>query len=221
MHATIRALLIAGLASTGLAHASITLNAVFGPALDSSGNTVPDGTLWALVVDDGDNSFAGGFGLGGAIASDTAAQADFTPGQQLAVGNTIGSDLIFAMGGFNGDAQELPGFAIEALELTLGGDLATGRETAFYFFPGVIYTTPGTYAVGSQVGGLNALPVTGGDYDGYSMVIPPDSTAVSFGAIGIAAGGNVSDFQAMNLIPEPSAALLGALGALRLLRRRR
>jgi hypothetical protein len=218
----IKLLILAGLAIASTANATITLNTLFGPATTSTGGLVPDGTLWALVVDtDGNNTFAGGFGLGGSITSGAAADASFVQGQVLSVGGLIGADTIFAMGGFTGESQGQLGFTIDSIELTLAGALTAGKNAAFYFFPGATYNAVGTNSVAGQVGGINAAAVVGGDFDGLNMVIPADGSTVTWGGIGTGLGGTVSNFQAVNLVPEPSAALLGALGALGLLRRRR
>ena len=216
-------LILAGLAVMGSAQATVTLNTIFGPLTTSSTTglgVIPDGTLWALVVStDAGNTFAGNFGLGGAITSDLDAQASFTPGQSLTLGGLIGADTIIAMGGFSGAGQGNAGFTQDALELTLAGALTAGKNTAFYYFPGSTFGT--TNSVGGQVGGFNAAAVVGGDFDGYNMVIPADGATINFGGIGTDAGGTVATTQAFNLVPEPSAALLGAIGALGLLRRRR
>jgi hypothetical protein len=215
-------LILAGLAVMGSAQATVTLNTVFGPLTTSSLGVIPDGTLWALVVStDAGNTFAGNFGLGGAIISDADAQASFTPGQLLTLGGLIGGDTIIAMGGFTGASQGNAGYTQDALELTLASPaaLTAGKNTAFYYFPGSTFGV--TNSVGGQVGGFNATTIVGGDFDGYGMVIPADGSTVGFGGLGTDAGGTVATTQAFNLVPEPSAALLGAIGALGLLRRRR
>jgi MYXO-CTERM domain-containing protein len=102
--------------------------------------------------------------------------------------------------------------------------LATGLKYAFYYFPGATYTA-GVNTIGSQVGGVNSntnAPDAGLD----AMIIPADSALVNQGAATIGDWSGLqtnSQFTAVNLttVPEPSAALLGAVGVLGLLRRRR
>jgi PEP-CTERM motif len=221
----IKSIILASVALTSFANATITLNTAFGVALDSSGIAVPDGTLWALVVDGGDSSFPGGFGLNDSLTAAGAA-GSFAPGQQFALGRSFGSDKVFAIGGFNGlISQSIAGSTFDALSVDPVVDtaLVAGRNAAFYFFPGVNFTTSGaTYTIGSQVGGLNGAGDAGSGTEA-GLVIPSDSATAGYG-VGTAAIGGVipsARFTAVNLVPEPSSALLSALGVLGLLRRRR
>ncbi len=209
------------------AAATFTLSTQFGTALTSGSAPVPDGTLWALVVDaDNNSTFAGGFGLNSSIfqAGTVAANAAFVAGQSLSLGTNLGGDIVFAMGGFNGTGDLGLGNLTAVLPgLNLGDNgLATNRNYAFYWFPGATYA-PGTNTIGSQVGGINnAQNVALAGID--AMIIPADAAFVNQGAVEATEWSGVNtaaQFTAVNLIPEPSAALLGALGALGLLRRRR
>jgi len=224
MKAKLVALLL--LALGGSAMATVTLNTQFGTAYSSTGTAVPDGTLWILVVDTNDNNLFGGGNMG-LNSSLTAQQANatFSIGQALSVGSTLGSDTIFAMGGFNGAGTGLglgaTGNGLSGLSLGTNG-LAAGLDFTFYYFPGVTYNSGGPNLVGTQVGGINRSGADAGALlDG--MVIPSDGAQTSPGAANSDFGGSVTNaqFTAVNLIPEPSTALLGAIGALGLLRRRR
>jgi hypothetical protein len=216
-------ILLTGLLLTRSSYGSIVLNTVFGPCTNSSGNLIPDGTLWALVMStDAGDSFAGGFGLGGSILNSGAASAEFAIGQEIAVGRSIGADSIFAIGGFTGAAQNNIGYTQDALTLELSVNLIAGRNVAFYFFPNVIFSSTETNKVGTEVGGLNATAVTAeGPFTGLSMVLPADGGDVSFGAVGTLSGGTAENMKAVVLVPEPSSILLGLLGTLSLLRRKR
>jgi hypothetical protein len=207
------------------AAASITLSTQFGTAFNSSGVAVPDGTLWALVVDTNTDSQFTGFGLNGSLPSTVVADTYFTANQALSIGGVLNGNTIFAFGAFNGGG-DLAGGAISALSFDYGvNGLAAGRNYAFYWFPGANFNagTPLTQTIGTQVGGIHTSS-NDGLFD-VGMVLPPDGAAVSTGAATEAGGGTIanSGFRAVNLtvIPEPSAALLGAIGALGLLRRRR
>lgn len=202
------------------APAAVTLNTQFGTAFDSSGVAVANGTLWALVVDVGSNGFTG-FGANSSLASQPALTADafFTAGQSLAVGGNLNGNTIFRMGGFNGAG---PGITDGPVGITYGvNGTAAGLNYAFYWFPGATFTGGSSETIGSQVGGINTTS-NDGIFD-FGMVLPPDGALASTGAATAEGGGSLADssFQAVNLIPEPSAALLGAIGALGLLRRRR
>lgn len=206
----------------GAASASVTLSTQFGEATNVSGALVPDGTLWILVVDtNNDSTFAGGFGLNSSLGVG-GANTTFTAGQSLSIGNVLGGDTIFAMGGFNGNAGGTPGLTADTLLLNLGENgLAANRNFAFYWFPGATYAGGNSATIGNQVGGIHQGADAGASLD--AMVIPADGNTVAPGAATNEYGGSVADsrFQAVQLIPEPSTALLGAIGALGLLRRRR
>ena len=215
------------------ASATITLNCQFGVARDMYGVAVPDGTLWAIVGDtNADGTFPGGFSTNASIYGLPSAQAlnTFYFGKVLAVGGAIGGDRVLAMGGFNGTANDgLTGLAVSVVSLTFGvNGAASGQNFAFYWFPGSAFTT-GVNTVGREIGGINSLVVdNSGGLD--PMTLGADTSLLTVGAATASAGGVTSNaaFTAVSLsevtgslIPEPSTALLGALGTLALLRRRR
>jgi hypothetical protein len=212
-------LLIAALALP--AAASITLNTQFGSAFDKDGVVVPDGTLWALVVDTNADTVFTGFSNDQSLSTTEAASTHFTAGQSLSIGGLLNGNTVFAFGGFNG-AGDLPGGAIDALIFNYGTNgLAAGRSYAFYWFPGATFADGElSQVIGSQVGGINT---TSADIFDAGMILPADGNAIAVGAATEAGGGSLSNerFTAVALVPEPSSALLGAIGALGLLRRRR
>lgn len=220
--------------TSGASFATITLNTQFGQAFSSSSVPVPDGTLWALIVDDGVGTLPGGMltngsGLSAANALNSSLVNSTFSGASIGLGTSLGGDIVFAMGAFNGaNDLSVPGSTTNSLGFTLGTNgLVAGRAIGFYFFPGVTYTAAGTYNVGSQVGGISTLAADAGAGT-VGMVVPADGATIFMGANTDGDGGlggslTNSAFTAVNVtaIPEPSAALLGAIGALGLLRRRR
>ncbi|MCW1922092.1 hypothetical protein OKA05_05975 [Luteolibacter arcticus] len=211
-------LLLAALAASliGSAEATIVLNTQFGTAFNSGGAPVAAGTLYALVIDTDNNStFAGGFGVNTTLGA-VGANSVFTTGQQLTLGQTLGGDTIFHLGAFDGAGE---GITAEVLSLTLGvNGVLNGRSFAIYWFPGA---TLANRTVGTQVGGMNSnLPADGG-LD--PMIMPADGATVNIGAATADGSGTQPNirFTAVDLVPEPSAALLGLLGAVGLIRRRR
>jgi len=208
--------------------ALVSLNTQFGQAFSSSSVAVPDGTLWAMIQDDGDGVLSGGMltngsGLSAANTLNSTLVNSTFAGKTISIGALLGGDSVFAMGAFNGN-NDLSVLGSTTNALT-GLNLTTGRAIGFYFFPGVTYTAAGTYNVGSQVGGISTLAADAGAGT-VGMVVPSDGATVFMGANTFAGGdlgGSMTNaaFTAVNLVPEPSAALLGALGALGLLRRRR
>lgn len=217
------------LAMAGIAKGTVTINMQYGVATNAAGAAVADNTLWILVVDsNANNSFAGGMATNSNLAASTvdAINAAFQTGQTLTVGGLLGGDTIFAMGGFTGSTSIGAGTTDNALNgLALGTNgLTSGASYAFYYFPGVTYTGATTYQVGSQVGGVQINGADAGAGTG-GMVIGADGSTLTQGAntTDPVLGGSLSPnaFKAVTLVPEPSAALLGMLGALGLLRRRR
>lgn len=204
------------------ASAAVTLNTQFGSAFNSSGVAVADGTLWALVVDTNNDGIFTGFSNNGSLAGNAAAaNTFFTGNQSLSLGTVLNGNTVFALGGFNAAG---PGITADTVVLNYGTNgTAAALSYAFYWFPGATYSGPGVQTIGSQVGGLNTTS-NNGIFDA-GMVLPNDGSLISTGAANVDGGGTIPDatFQAVNLtvIPEPSAALLGAIGALGLLRRRR
>jgi hypothetical protein len=130
---------------------------------------------------------------------------------------------------------------------SITSDDFTGISTAYGANPGFVSAGISGYTV-ANVGESLYVYITSGTQLGLfksnqvlaaDPAVPPESTyLISFGSgtnvigaagpdysvpyTGIAAGPvSVNSFQLVNAVPEPSAALLGALGALGLLRRRR
>lgn len=206
------------------AAATITINTQYGVAFDSGGTPVPDGTLFVMVADDGDDTFGGGFGLGQSLSVSGDADSVFVTGQAISLGDSLGGDTVFAMGGFNGTGVGVLGVWSDTLNLTLGvNGVATNTDYAFFFFPGATFdgNDANPQIIGSQAGGLNAPADAGAGLGG--MIFPADGGNVFQGAGNVDVGGAVPNagFTSVNLVPEPSAAALGLIGFLGLLRRRR
>ncbi|KAB2637828.1 MAG: hypothetical protein DVB25_09215 [Verrucomicrobia bacterium] len=225
MKAKIALLLIATAIS---ASASVTIVGQYGVNYTSALTPieVPNGSLWALVVSsDGTFGKTGTtFGANGFITT-AIANATFTAGQSLSLGAIAGtSDSVFAMGTFDSSLSGMLGLAAPTSILTLGTNgVAAGKDYAFFFFPGGTLSG-GTGTIGSQAGAYNTTIADAGN-SLVGMVIPSEGGTVTAGAADPSALSGTSltqtAFKAVNLVPEPSAALLGALGALGLLRRRR
>ena len=129
--------LIVGLlaVTSGVSFATVTFSTQFGQAFNAASAAVPDGTLWALIVDNGVGTLPGGMltngsGLSAAYALNSTLVNDTFAGQSISVGSTFGGTLVFGMGAFNG-ANDLgvPGSTtngLAGLELGVNG-LVTGR----------------------------------------------------------------------------------------------
>ena len=214
---------------TSAALASNTLSLTAGVCATKTGSAVPDGTLWVLMVDSGGTANAlPQLNLDSSITSSGAAfnQSPFWYAS-LSVGSVIQGDTVFAMGKVDSTASGISGVLLASVVAQYGlNGISSGKNYGLYWFPGVTYTAPGTYQVGWGSGEVGGIQTTTGDTGvGFTgMVFPADTGAdLSPGALTTDQGGSFapSSFQAVNLIPEPSSMLLGALGALGLLRRRR
>jgi len=208
---------------------------------DSTGTNIASGCLILLVVDNGSDGFLNQ-AVGGAISSSltgasgktiTLAQAGLT------AGTTFGGDMIIntLVSGSGSIGAVLPGsanfditpyvnkniavvwFTTAAGSVTTGskfGEMRLSDWTLPSADTGSTLTMSPTDANGgtsyySASTALTALQVGGtGFFTGSGTAADTGSTAVRSAQFTIAAA-----------VPEPSAALLGALGALGLLRRRR
>ena len=207
------------------AFATISMNTTFGLCRNLAGAAlVPDGTLWVMIVDtNGDNALPQ-LALNSGIS--TSLQSPFWYAN-LSLGSVVANDTVFAMGSFNGTANGFTGADVASVsDLALGTlGLTAGRNFGFYWFPGVTYTGPANQVVGWGGGSVGAINSTTGDANlGYDpMTIPAEGGSTAPGSGSIELGGEQANtkFNAVAIVPETSTALLGALGALGLLRRRR
>lgn len=209
-------LLLIAICLTASASAAVSLQGSFGDLRDSSGAAVSNGTLFILVGFTGP-TFSGGLTANSSL-TEVGANAAFTVGQTVSVGSAFGgAGTIFAIGGTGGSTAEvvLPG-------LNNAGNVASGNSYAIYWFPGALYVSGTSGTIDDQVGGFSSSTGTS-EFSLDGMIIPPNGQDVTQGFGTVSSGGNIANSftNAVNLVPEPSAALLGAIGALGLLRRRR
>jgi len=223
-------------ASQGATSITGTLGSAF---KDNAGANIATGSLIMLVVDNGSNGFLN-LGSNGAVTSSlngesvkntiTAAQAG------IVAGGTFGGDTIVstAVSGASGSIASLlsavnvasyvnMNFAVVWFTATPAA-LATSVSNAYFGMirladwtlpasdSGAVFTLSSTDAAGatsyySTSASATAAQVGTGFFTGTGTAANTGSTAV-----------RSATFQ---VVPEPSAALLGALGALGLLRRRR
>jgi MYXO-CTERM domain-containing protein len=227
--------------SSVIASAGVSYNFFFGVLRDASGGNgnpgvpLPNSTVVVLVADtDGNNGLPGGVNGSDLTQSGldpATAFADFNK-VTLSVGQLTNSgDQIFYVGQIDGT------FGDGTLNAPKGADypgsyppgLAGGQNFGLYWFPGV--TATGT-TLGDQpfdMGGFfNPDPNTSQSTRG--MVLDSDTSGAVHDIYQVdsataAAYGETSPitevaFSAVT-VPEPSALLLGVLGGLALLRRRR
>lgn len=209
------------LALTAQSQAASSVITYFGIANDSAGAPVANNTLWIMVVDGGDSILPGGLNTGVGItdslisSSGAEINGSFQIGQSLTMATQWGTDKIAAWGSLSDGL--LDG------QIDVAGSFSSGLSYAIYYFPGVVYTGASSYNIGSQVGAVFS-GITDADGNLNPMFMPGDgNTSLTQGAASVAGGGSIvnSQFNAVTLVPEPSVALLGGVGLLALLRRRR
>jgi hypothetical protein len=221
--------------TTSYASAAISFSSTAAVGLkDNAVTNVVTGDLVLLVVDNGDDGFLNLAATGGAItAGSTSALAARTvavANTSITAGLTFGGDLI--LGAFSAASGSVaPGFS---------GTIAgyEGKKFAIVWFEDSaanLTNLAGKY-FGIAAGGDWTLPASdSGNYtfNGTNNTtaavywqLQSTTTSTQLGSNGFfsgtgAAGSSPVKSATFQVIPEPSAALLGAFGALALLRRRR
>lgn len=207
-----------GLIAAQASHAAVTLQ--FGSSTDgfltnlqNSSGQANQTLVWGIIVDTTGNGFNPGGYLPGATIADNA-QAGFTNGQILG-GSTddvlVISQLLMATGG-SGDGSTGLAKPTNLTGLNFANGISQGDRFALVWFDATVKNDGSVFVNGSKYG----------FYTRDEFVIPADSgSAVSFAALFAGADPVRLAEYTFGVIPEPSTALLGAVGALGLLRRRR
>ena len=214
--------LVTSLALASLGSAAISLT---GTALSGiNAASIPVGSVVLLIADNSGNGLLGTPSLSGNLTA--AADPNVTlAGSGINLGESFGGDLILGRTTVT-SAGALPGGF--TFDNTAG---LQGRSFALVFFPAL--TSGSTSVVGSTPYGI----VSGSDWilpsantgQSYAFSSSDISGADSFFRVVVTAGDAANDtfttptgaVFTFGVIPEPSTALLGAIGALGLLRRRR
>jgi|GEM_PF-1377833 len=170
----------------GSSIASVKFDYTFGVAYASDGVTpIPDGTLWVMIVDNGDGLLPGGLQVNTSLNKneDEAAIATAFNGVSIAKGNLIGNDRIFDFGGFNGTENlGTMGIASGATIYSFGSNSSddftsgdVGKTFGFYWFPGESFN--GSLQLGkvAEVGGISDVTQS---VPAERMIIPSDGSVV-------------------------------------------
>jgi hypothetical protein len=219
-------IIASSLALASASHAAISLS---GPAVSGFGALAPVGTLVLLVVDDTGTNFGGASNpLSGDLTS-TSVDPLALPGTSISTGDRFGGDIILGRLAVT-SAGTLPGGFTFDNVAALQGD-----RFSLIFLPSLTLSSTnanlvaGVTKYGIVSGSDWILPsVNGGESFLYnSSDNGGDGTFFRTTiAAGVSTNGTYASSSGANLnigvaVPEPSAALLGAIGALGLLRRRR
>ena len=208
---------------TGLSQGAIALS---GTALTGFGTLAPVGTLVLLIVDSPSNNFAGsatplsGDLIATSVRSLTIAEASITTGERFGGDLVLGRLAVTTAGAIPG------GFTIDNVAAI------QNQRFTLVFLPSLgLTSTNANVADGTTYGLISGsdwiLPAVNGG-EGFSFSATDAGAATTFFRVTVAAGVATNDTytssSGANLligVPEPSAALLGAIGSLGLLRRRR
>ena len=222
--------------TAGYASAAISFSTSAAVGLkDNAGTNIANGSLVMLVVDNGANGFLDLAASGGAItAGSTSALANRTvavANTSITAGQYFGGDLILGVYSSSSGASVAPGYS---------GSIAgyEGKKFALVWFSDTaanLASLSGKY-FGMASGDDWTLPAT--DSGSYTFngstntttsvywQLASTTSATQLGSNGFFSGtgstsGTVAKTATFQVVPEASTALLGAIGALGLLRRRR
>jgi hypothetical protein len=227
-------------ALAALSVAALNSNAavsISGTALSGIGAlNAPAGSLILFLLDNDDNGFlssniggSGTLGNSNVLGDLTVTDDPKLAAQSVALNGTFGGDLILGRMTVSSAGSLVGGLGIATTDPTSFENLAAtqGKSWALVWLPGL--TLASTTAAGGQTYGIVSgsdwtLPATNANSLTYNTTL---TDAVNPLRVTVAAGVATNDRFTTSggatfaIIPEPSAALLGAIGALGLLRRRR
>lgn len=203
----------ASLVAMQQAKATVAINVTFaGDLLDHNNNLIPaDGNSVGLLVED-----INGLGAPTALIPNS---------QPLTVGSTILSDyLILGKADFTSIQAGAWSIAVNA---TLGGSIATGKQLDIIWLPGISASANSTPASGSSWYGsfYGAAGSDGSD----PWAVPADGATINLAMITVSEGGSIPNSAGaspspVGVVPEPSSislVVLGVLGAVGIIRRRK
>lgn len=209
-------------ALVGVSQAAITLT---GTALTGLSTLAPVGTLVLLVVDSPPSNFGG---MASPLSGDLTS-ASVTPlsisAASITTGETFGGDIVLGRTEVT-SAGALPGgFGFDNIAAY------QGKRFSLIFLPSLTTLSTNTNVNSSTTYGITSgsdwiLPAVNGG-ESFSFSATDALGTGSFFRVTVAAGVATNDTYTsssganLTLVPEPSAVLLGSLGALFLLRRRR
>lgn len=214
-----------GLLSMG-ANAATTLSgtAMTRPYTDAGTTQITNGSLAMLIVDTGDNGFIGlGTLAGGTLLTTTADPGLAIADMSTTVGNLFGGDTIAAV-------YASGGTGISGALTLPAGSAFFGKQFAMVFFDtssitgiskyGIVRGSDWTFPVSDTGAGITFSST---DANGTASFFQFQSATPTAGQTqnGFYTAASARPSTIFAVVPEPSAALLGALGTLGLLRRRR
>lgn len=224
MKNTLLALLGLQMASFG----AISISGISGSGFSAA--EVPVGSLVLFLVDDGSNGFLGDNTFTGTLT--TSNDPDLLPANASTdLGGRFGGDMVFGRAAVT-TAGQVP-FTLTGFDQTFStapfNTAGAGRNFAIAWFPSLTSAAAGNVPGGSSYGIIRGSDwiVPSGDGNYTASATPANFAGATVFARVTQSAGTLANNSfgtataGFQVIPEPSAALLGALGALGLLRRRR
>jgi len=220
--------LLLGTAAVSQAAVTLTISAVTGSTsgvltkLASSTGDTTSTKVWGILVD----TLGNGFKTNSYLAStpiSLAAGASTT--LQIASGTlAVATDDVLIISG---------NLMVNTNNATLdGGSVASGnlaRPTQIASVPYTGFTVGNPFAIvwfdATTLGGTAVVGTKYGVYTNPGLILPADGSTLSFNSLFVGAESTTNTasntLNSLEVVPEPSAALLGAVGVIGLLRRRR
>ena len=215
----ITVLSVAVVLASGVSQAAISFT---GTAVTGLGATnAPVGSLLLLVADTGSDGFLGTPTLSGDLTAANDPRI-LLASTSTTVGGSFGGDLILAKLALTTGGAINAGFTFD------NAAISQGKNWAILYFP-TLTTASASVTDGASYGIIKGSDwALTSDNTGQSFTFSTTDSATSYFRVTVSAGVATNDsfttatpsFVA-GAIPEPSSILLGALGALGLLRRRR
>lgn len=210
---------ISSLLAAGLSQGAISFTGTATTGLGAL--NAPVGTLLLLVADTGSDGFLGGKSLSGDLLA-AADSPKLTPAQvSTTVGQTFGGDLILGKLGVTTGGALNGGFSFD------NALASQGKNFAIIYIPSLTTSSPAAIPGSTNYGIVRGSDwVLTADNTGQSFAFSTTDSLTSYFRVTVASGVATNDAfttatPSFQIVPEPSAALLGAVGALGLLRRRR
>ena len=215
-------LIIGFLFFTSGASASVTIQLQLAKLTDSQAADLPTGTLWALISEDTSaGDLPGGLLENSSLYSNNTASTiinDFG-GKTIDVGQSIGGGEILATGGIKSSSD-----VNNTITYTIPVGVLTGDKLGVYWFPGRTTVSNVLPISDFEIGGFQRTAANTAASADAGLVVDSGATYITsyFDTTIFPSGGIPStEFQAINVVPEPSALLFLGTGILFLLRRRR
>lgn len=209
--------------------ATVTWDVSIGYLRSSSGDKVPEGTLWAMIYQNAVGELPGGLDLNRSLTiTDAAALSESFAGVTIKQGSTVGGSTILQTG--STDTLSTANYSIAGAESPPFPGVAAGGVWGLYWFPGLTAANNLVPADRDfELGGFTQTDLNGKASGNQGTTIPSDGVIVTTYFFDKDTTQEPTDLPASRFtavsvtapVPEPSTLVLSVLGLAALLRRRR